>query len=33
MNIDVRQIRAFLAVARYESFTRAAQVLNLSQRR
>ena len=31
MNIDVRQIRAFLAVARYESFTRAAQVLNLSQ--
>jgi len=31
MNIDVRQIRAFLAVARHESFTRAARALNLSQ--
>lgn len=31
MNMDVRQIRAFLAVARFESFTRAAQALNLSQ--
>lgn len=31
MNVDVRQIRAFLSVARFESFTRAAQALNLSQ--
>ena len=31
MNVDVRQIRAFLAVARLESFTKAAQALNLSQ--
>jgi DNA-binding transcriptional LysR family regulator len=31
MNVELRQLRAFIVVARFGSFTRAAELLNLSQ--
>jgi len=31
MNVDLRQVRAFVSVARFGSFTRAAKMLNLTQ--
>src|SRR3954449_10895447 len=31
MNVELRQLRAFVVVARFSSFTRAADLLNLTQ--
>src|SRR5687768_8534664 len=31
MNVNLRQVRAFVSVARFGSFTRAAKLLNLTQ--